>query len=180
MAIKGDGSSLTIALRGNYAQAAWATVTPDVRLSLAKIFIMLAYLYFLHVIHHTSRAAHPFYFSQLSSSVKNCFRLNISVPFSLCQGNTLFCTTMIFLNESYIFSNGRSSCAIFSSSGTAYADWMYYRLSPLFATKSTSIRLCTFFPSTFSTTSITPTSTSHPLRNNSMYITFSMICVSSY
>ena len=28
--------------------------------------------------------------------------------------------------------------------------------------------------------SITPTSTSHPLRNNSMYITFSMICVSSY
>ena len=64
------------------------------------------------------------YFSILSSSVKNCFRLNISVPFSLCHGRTLFCTTIIFLNESYIFNNGRSSCAILSSSGTAYADWI--------------------------------------------------------
>ena len=32
MAIKGDGSSLTIALRGNYAQAAWANRPADIRL----------------------------------------------------------------------------------------------------------------------------------------------------
>ena len=32
MAIKGDGSSLTIALRGNYAQAAWANRSADIRL----------------------------------------------------------------------------------------------------------------------------------------------------
>ena len=32
MAIKGDGSSLTIALRGSYAQAAWANRSADERL----------------------------------------------------------------------------------------------------------------------------------------------------
>ena len=32
MAINGDGSSLTIALRGNYAQAAWANRSADIRL----------------------------------------------------------------------------------------------------------------------------------------------------
>lgn len=32
MAIKGDGSSLTIALRGNYAQVAWTNRSADIRL----------------------------------------------------------------------------------------------------------------------------------------------------
>lgn len=32
MAIKGEGSSLTIALRGSYAQAAWANRPADIRL----------------------------------------------------------------------------------------------------------------------------------------------------
>jgi hypothetical protein len=39
MAIKGDGSSLTIALRGNYAQAAWANRSADVRL---RVFLYRA------------------------------------------------------------------------------------------------------------------------------------------
>ena len=38
MAIKGDGSSLTIALRGNYAQAAWANRSADIRL---RVFLNL-------------------------------------------------------------------------------------------------------------------------------------------
>ena len=38
MAIKGDGSSLTIALRGNYAQAAWANRSADIRL---RVFLRL-------------------------------------------------------------------------------------------------------------------------------------------
>ena len=38
MAIKGDGSSLTIALRGNYAQAAWANRSADMRL---RVFLKL-------------------------------------------------------------------------------------------------------------------------------------------
>ena len=38
MAIKGDGSSLTIALRGNYAQAAWANRSADIRL---RVFLKL-------------------------------------------------------------------------------------------------------------------------------------------
>ena len=38
MAIKGDGSSLTIALRGNYAQAAWANRSADIRL---RVFLEL-------------------------------------------------------------------------------------------------------------------------------------------
>ena len=38
MAIKGNGSSLTIALRGNYAQAAWANRSADIRL---RVFLRL-------------------------------------------------------------------------------------------------------------------------------------------
>ena len=38
MAIKGDGISLTIALRGNYAQAAWANRSADIRL---RVFLKL-------------------------------------------------------------------------------------------------------------------------------------------
>ncbi len=38
MAIKGDGSTLTIALRGNYAQAAWANRSADMRL---RVFLKL-------------------------------------------------------------------------------------------------------------------------------------------
>ena len=89
----------------------------------------------------------PFYFTNALSSIKNSWRLIIRIPFSSLCRITLSLVTTTFLNPSPTFTSGRSSCCRFSVVGIENADCTYTRSSALLQTKSTSICLRTYLPS---------------------------------